>query len=392
MVNRQDIVAGDLSIYDLVARKPSKGVRVQIRLLSRSQHASFSESHSASFLQCPSWGDVKTDWQAESVGWERNGRLVGAALILYRRPPGFSRPLAYVPEGPTVCWDNDKAAAWLEPLIDHVRSHDPFAIRIGPEIVARWFRAETVKRAIGHLDRLIEVNADASDLRASSLVDELRATGWRSEPFAGGFGKIQPRQRVQIRLRGRTEANLLSSLSKSWRRGIRKSEASGITIVRGSIADLPVFHDLHRQSAKHHQVTPRSLGYFEQMAAAMTAESADRFRLYLAKQQNDVLVAAIVVRVGSRVWSAYGGTAEHARGSGATSAIEWVPLREALHEGADVYDLRGISDTMQPGDPKIGTTRFKIGSNGDIAEYIGEWQLPLVEAEHEAFVSYLERA
>ena len=50
---------------------------LRVRTLSREEHVAFVEKHatdknaatSVSFLQCPSWGDLKTDWRPESIGW-----------------------------------------------------------------------------------------------------------------------------------------------------------------------------------------------------------------------------------------------------------------------------------------------------------------------------------
>ena len=66
-------------------------------------------SGSASFLQTPAWGAVKSEWRRESLGWfDADGsRLVGAGLVLYRQLPKVQRYLAYLPEGPVIDWDAD---------------------------------------------------------------------------------------------------------------------------------------------------------------------------------------------------------------------------------------------------------------------------------------------
>ncbi|NUR27371.1 MAG: peptidoglycan bridge formation protein FemAB, partial [Catenulispora sp.] len=63
---------------------------LRVRTLSREEHVAFIKERAAeknaatsvSFLQCPSWGDLKTDWRAESVGWVVvAGTIVGAGLV-----------------------------------------------------------------------------------------------------------------------------------------------------------------------------------------------------------------------------------------------------------------------------------------------------------------------
>ena len=144
------------------------------------------------------------------------------------------------------------------------------------------------------------------------------------------------------------------------------------------------------------------------MATVMTAEDPKRFRLYVARHDGDVLAATIMVTVGEHVWSAYtgsalyrvspiagqpySGSAEYKREMRASNAIQWRMLSDAHAAGAAVYDLRGVSEALDPADPLVGVTRFKIGSGGHVAAYLGEWSYPLDEVLHEAFERYLNRS
>ena len=49
-----------------------------VRPISAEEHLGLLASRSsASFLQCPSWGQVKREWRSESIGWydERRRRV-----------------------------------------------------------------------------------------------------------------------------------------------------------------------------------------------------------------------------------------------------------------------------------------------------------------------------
>jgi len=56
-----------------------------------------------------------------------------------------------------------------------------------------------------------------------------------------------------------------------------------------------------------------------------------------------------------------------------------------------VYDMRGISDTLDPSDHLFGLIQFKLGTGGDAVEYLGEWDYPLSPFLHRAFRLYLAR-
>jgi lipid II:glycine glycyltransferase (peptidoglycan interpeptide bridge formation enzyme) len=56
-----------------------------------------------------------------------------------------------------------------------------------------------------------------------------------------------------------------------------------------------------------------------------------------------------------------------------------------------VYDLRGITDTLDENDPHVGLIRFKVGTGGEAVEYLGEWDLPLNSLLYRAFDVYMRR-
>ena len=66
-------------------------------------------------------------------------------------------------------------------------------------------------------------------------------------------------------------------------------------------------------------------------------------------------------------------------------------MRDALAAGADVYDLRGITDTLDSDDPHLGLIQFKVGTGGEAVEYAGEWDLPLNRLLYKAFDVYMAR-
>jgi lipid II:glycine glycyltransferase (peptidoglycan interpeptide bridge formation enzyme) len=66
-------------------------------------------------------------------------------------------------------------------------------------------------------------------------------------------------------------------------------------------------------------------------------------------------------------------------------------IRHALGQDADVYDLRGITDTLDPDDSHVGLIQFKVGTGGEAVEYVGEWDLPLRRPLYAAFDLYMRR-
>ena len=366
---------------------------LSVRTITADQHQAFNRTRSAvSFLQTPAWAQVKSEWRSESLGWfDGSGDQVGAGLVLYRQLPKVKRYLAYLPEGPVIDWTGGDIAGWLTPLAGHVKRAGAFGVRIGAPVVARRWKAGTIKAAIADpkIGRLSQAMPDEVNHAATRLRNDMRSLGWRPPSEEEGFAAGQPRFVFQLPLGGRTEEQLLSGMNQLWRRNIKKAAKSGVSVEVGTAADLPAFHALYVETAQRDGFTPRPLGYFTAMFEALLGEDPDRIRLYLARHQGTLVAATTWVRVGEHAWYSYGASSNAKREVRGSNAVQWQMIRHALATGATVYDLRGITEGLEADDPHLGLIQFKVGTGGEAVEYLGEWDLPLNKVIYAAFDLYM---
>ncbi len=111
----------------------------------------------------------------------------------------------------------------------------------------------------------------------------------------------------------------------------------------------------------------------------------------LARHEGDLVAGTIWIRVGAHTWYSYGASSTEKREVRGSNAVQWAMLREALAAGADVYDLRGITPTLDADDSHVGLIQFKVGTGGEAVEYAGEWDLPLNKPLYSAFDLYMKR-
>lgn len=365
-----------------------------VRQITAAEHLAVVSRRSGSFLQTPAWGSVKSDWSHESLGWFDGAELVGAALVLYRMLPRTRRSLAYLPEGPVIDWGRYDTSAITAPLLEHLRARKAFSVKMGPPVESRRWRASTLKAGIADdkQTRLSDLTPDATSATASSVVTALHREGWSRQSSGAGFGDFQPRYVFQVPLADRTLDEIFSGFNQLWRRNIRKSQKAGVEVRLGDADDLPAFHEVYVETARRDGFTPRPLTYFQRMWSAMRAEGEDdRLRLYLATHENRVLAATTWVRVGAHVWYSYGASSTDGRELRPSNAVQWRMIEDAHAVGADVYDLRGITDTVDTHDPYFGLIQFKVGTGGEAVEYVGEWDYPLNRVLHKAFTYYMGR-
>ena len=352
-----------------------------VRVISPDEHAAWIAGRpSVSFLQLPEWAGVKVGWQSESLGWFDGSTLAGAGLALYRPIPRLpQRSLAYLPEGPDIDWLGERLpsrslADWVTPLITHARTRGAFQIKMGPPIALRRWDAETLKAAIAADPRPARIGDVTADWTSPDGVSaSLLHGGWRQETSIGaGFGDVQPRYVFQVPLAGRTLDDVLAGFNQLWRRNIRKAEKAGVMVTRGTRDDLVDFHSVYVETAARDRFTPRALSYFERMWDCLNSREP-RMSLHLAHHAGHLAAATIMVRVGTHAWYSYGASTTADRDVRPSNALQWDMITRAHDEGCDVYDLRGISDTLDPDDHLHGLVQFKLGSGGYAQEYAGEW-------------------
>jgi lipid II:glycine glycyltransferase (peptidoglycan interpeptide bridge formation enzyme) len=376
-----------------------------VRAITRDQHLAWVASRpSVSFLQLPEWGDVKVGWRSESLGWFQGSRLVGAGLVLYRPVPRLpQRSLAYLPEGPDIDWLGEGHPGiplehWLQPLLDHCRARGAFQVKMGPPVALRRWEAGNVKEAIARHEkeptapgRLSELLADWHSGSAVKAVERLRASAWEQEPSSGaGFGDVQPRYVFQLPLKDRTLDDVFAGFNQLWRRNVRKAEKAGVTVAEGNRDDLASFHPVYEETAHRDHFTPRGLPYFERMWDALNSHK-QRMSLWLARHDGHVAAATIMVRVGTHAWYSYGASTTADRDVRPSNALQWRMITDAHEHGCEIYDLRGIADTLDPANHLFGLVQFKVGTGGYAQEYAGEWDHVLRPLWAKGFRTYQAR-
>jgi lipid II:glycine glycyltransferase (peptidoglycan interpeptide bridge formation enzyme) len=326
---------------------------------------------------------------------------VGAGLVLYRRLPKLKRYLAYLPEGPVIDWADERLDAWLTPMVAHLRTQGAFGVRMGPPVVCRRWSAEQVKEGIADesVRRLGAVAPLERDPVGARVTSQLASLGWRQQVTDGGFAAGQPQYVFQVPLVGpegrRSEDDVLKGMNQLWRRNIKKADKAGVEVTSydgtAALDELKAFHDLYVHTAERDHFTPRPLAYFRTMVESLGAEESDRITLWFARHEGDLVASTIAIRVGTHAWYSYGASSTEKRDVRGSNAVQWAMIRAALAAGADVYDLRGITDTLEASDSHVGLIQFKVGTGGEAVEYAGEWDLPINRALYKAFDLYMAR-
>ena len=387
---------------------------VEVRPISTEDHLTWiGDQPWVSFLQLPQWSALKPGWRHESLGWFVNGQLIGAGLVRYRPVPRYPRrSLAYLAEGPCLPWEQTSfgIADLLEPLITHCEERGAFLVKIGPNVASRRWQADTIKEGLksaatathGPLRHLTDLPCDWQSTTAEPVVEQLRASGWRTDNSSGRFGDYQPRLVFQVPLQGRSAQDLLAGFNQQWRRNIRKAEQVGVRVEWGDEAQLDAFHRIYCETAHRDGFTPRGIEYFKALWQQLGSPSRGQARPIAtarlacadvpdAAGARHLGAAALAIQVGERVWYSYGASTTADRDARPSNAVQWAQMQRALDLGADVYDMRGIVDTVDSRHEQVGLIQFKVGTGGYAQEVIGEWDYIIRPTWARAFRAYESR-
>ena len=366
-------------------------MEIEIRAISQEAHLTFiSELSSASFLQLPEWGAVKSDWKNKSLGIFQGSSLIGVALLLTRALPKVRKSFGYIPEGPIFLPGISISDQVLESLTAFAEKEQIFLLRVGPAIAFRDWESGVIKDALAsdQASSLLSTVATGEYENGRAAIESFQKAKWRAVVSESGFSEGQPNFVFQIDLRNQNEESLLAGFNQLWRRNVKKADKEGVVVTRGSKEELADFHKVYLETAKRDGFIPRPLRYFERMWDELNRNQV-HLKLFLAKWQEQTIAATIAIQVGDHYWYSYGASSAFGREARGSNAVQWVMMKDALANGAACYDLRGITPTLDPNDSHVGLIQFKVGTGGYARQLVGEWEKPISKFWSFAFATYL---
>lgn len=299
--------------------------------------ASLSTGH---ILQSFEWGELK-----ESLGWrpyrllrESQGKALGATLALTRRLPLPGLSIIYVPKGP--CFhpeDEETLRALLRALKGLAHAEGALFLKIDPDLTADHAQALTILAQEG-----FQPSPEQVQLRNTMVVD--------------------------LRL---SEEELLSRMNQSTRRNISLAQRNGVEVVEGGEENLPLFYDLYRETAQRDGFILRSYGYYQELWRLFLGRGMAR--AFFARWQGQALAGCLVLRLGRKAWYLLGASRSQMREVKPNQLLQWEAMRWAKGAGAESYDMWGLPEVLEPGQPMWGLYQFKRGLGGELRRWIGAY-------------------
>ncbi len=283
-------------------------------------------------LQSWEWGEFKQayGWQPIRLMFCRGSEVVAAASVLKRAVGPLS--MCYLPKGPVMDFSDVQ-------LVDEVLAG-----------IARLARRQ----------RAIYVKIDPDVPLESAAV--LQRHGFRRGE------DVQRPNTMMLDVSG-SEDDVLGRMKPKWRYNIRLAEKKGVEIVPAGPEDFEDFYRVYKETGERDYFIIRPYDYCR--LEWQTFLDAGMASFWLAKYEGQTLAGIMPFAMGRRMWYFFGASSNLHRNLMPNHALQWRAIQWGRSLGCTEYDMWGIPDVLEEGQPLWGVYLFKQGFGADVVRWSG---------------------
>ncbi len=320
------------------------------------------------------WGQVKNILGWESLAFDIEPWPKGHDVLALVTSIGANRAAAYVPHGPEFAPEEEHYGLFLEALSEgmarylgsrviFIRYDLPWKSPYADEMVKKQWQAYPEPRI-----REMRMNFGTRHCNLRKAPTDMIATHSLIVPLTGSpediLGRMRPKTRYNIRL----------------------AERKGVCVRLASRNELPVFYELHLETARRNRFQPCQWKHLLALFDACGREHQETETvLLLATHRNDVLAGAVLALSHNGAVFLHGASSRIKRDHMGPYALHWGAMSYARSWNCRTYDMGAVSPGDDPEHPFYGLFRFKKGFGGTIQHRSGTWDFPLDEGAYTAF-------
>jgi len=190
--------------------------------------------------------------------------------------------------------------------------------------------------------------------------DFLISKGWKPCDY-----KLRSGLSMRLNLNRNLE-EIHKGLSRNWRRNLKRSTKSKLTIRQWFNPDIDEIKAVYKSMESYKGLPEQSS---QQELKSLFQKLGNKIVLYRCFDKKGQVVAlrgcAILHRFG---WDLFAATTTLGRKLYASYALVWELLQHCQKLGVEEYDLMGVDPTKD-----LGVYNFKKGTGAEFIEYLGEW-------------------
>ncbi len=295
------------------------------------------------------WGEFKRrlGWAPVRLVMERDGEVAGLGQFLCWRPPFMPGKLLYATKGPWLPWEDEQAVRTFFNGVRKVAEREgAHTVKIEPEVLEQRTDVKKLLRELGFRKFRWDLNGKTTmTIDLSPSEEELLA-------------KMKGKTRYNIGLAARKGVKVVEDNSPEAREHLLRM--ARVTAERdGFVIRRPDDYSFALQQSMY---------------------DAGRAHLFFATHEGDRLAAMFICTFGRKYWYTAGASTNEKRNLMPAPLLQWEVMRWAKRHGLTYYDMVGIPkprNLENETDPLYGVYKFKVGFGGEVADFLGCWDLPV---------------
>lgn len=376
-----------------------------------------------SFMQTVELSNLKKELgsKVHFVGVKNKNKIIAGSMIL-EDSTILNKKMFYAPRGLIVDYhDTELLSFFTKELKKYIKKNNGFILTIDPNVIYR------VRTSDGEIDP----NNKADDESINNLLD----LGYKHYGFNLYLDTMQARWCYRIELDEDYESKKVK-FSKSTRKNIDFCQKKGLMVREGTIDDLRVMSEIFEITSKRKDFFSRSLEYYQKMyhhmkdlmtiyiayldpeiyynhTLELLGEAKKNYQIVLDKMEKDMVGSKLInqketalkqiakyekelekaekfkkdfpngkdigcllsLRSGNEYLTLSSGTLAEYREFTPKYLMYEHHIKEAYKEGFRYCNFYGITGDFDPKGKYYGIYEFKKGFNGNVIEYIGQFEL-----------------
>jgi peptidoglycan pentaglycine glycine transferase (the second and third glycine) len=397
---------------------------MEFSILTEDEYRQFLDKNPmTSFMQTVELSNLKKELgsKVHFVGVKKKNKIVAGSMIL-EDSTILNKKMFYAPRGLIVDYhDKEVLSFFTKNLKKYIKKHNGFILTIDPNVIYR------IRTSDGKIDPNNKPNDEA--------INNLKSLGYNHHGFNLYLDSRQARWCYLFTLDEDYESKKVK-FSKSTRKNIDFCVKRGLMVREGSINDLEVMSEIFELTSKRKDFFSRSLEYYQKMykhmknlmtiyiayldpniyyehTLSLLEEAKKNYEIVLAKMEKDMVGSRLLsqkenalkqidkyekelekakkfkkenpngkdigcllsLRSGNEYLTLSSGVLEEYRNFTPKYLMYEHHIKEAYKEGFKYCNFYGITGDFDPNGKYYGIYEFKKGFNGNVIEYIGEFDL-----------------
>lgn len=394
---------------------------MEFRELTVKEFEKFALEHEQiSFHQSKEWAELKkvNGWDSYYVGVVEGKKVLAASLLLAKSTP-IKKKMFYAPRGFLIDYKNKGLLSFFTSQVKKfVKSKNGFFIKIDPYVSYR--------------ERDINGDIVEGGYCCDDIISNLKKCGYHHYGFKNGYQQLQPRFIFWLPLKGKTEEEVWDRFSKDTKRHINKTKKELLVLEEVTKDNIDDFCGIMEHTSKRRGFIDRPRSYYLRMlntfgshikilsAILYTDKAIDYWNSEFSKLKKDkeekeklvletgskkskdalkqvereikevednilylekvkekygsriVLASSMFLMYGKEVLYLFSGSYKEFMKYNAQYLIQWEMIKYAIKNNYERYNFYGIEGKF---DDDNGVYGFKKGFDGEVVEFIGEFDL-----------------